>query len=278
MNITMGVFMKKIWLQNLMLEVTRDCNNEPICKFCLRGQKQDMYMSKEIVDAILNNDELIVSRIDDILFTGGEILLNPDLIEYIVNLIIQKNIPLGAFSAITNGLKLDEKVNRSLKSLYEICFAKHLSHLAVSRDQFHQKPPVEILDEYKSFHFFNNNLFNFEYRNFDDIARLGLAEENNISGSMPVPLFSHYQPSLILYDITKDDKRDIQYVCTQPIYVSSNGNVVDTCDMPYKYIDKLSIGNVSEKTIEDIAIIGETTPKILKLADEHDIYRARRPF
>lgn len=57
--------MKKIWVEQLCLEVTRRCNMG--CAHCLRGDAQDVDISHAIIDEIFNQ----VDGIGQVTFTVG---------------------------------------------------------------------------------------------------------------------------------------------------------------------------------------------------------------
>lgn len=63
-------------IQNLVLEVTRRCNMA--CEHCLRGDAQNMDMSKEIIDEVLKS----CNGINSVTFAGGEPSLNISIIRY----------------------------------------------------------------------------------------------------------------------------------------------------------------------------------------------------
>ena len=65
-----------MYVQDLILEVTRRCNMA--CEHCLRGDAQNMDMSTEVVDQILEHCD----RIGAVTFSGGEPSLNIPLIRY----------------------------------------------------------------------------------------------------------------------------------------------------------------------------------------------------
>lgn len=85
-------------MNTLCLDITRACNLS--CAFCARGPAQNKDMSKEIVDATL--DQLQDVFIREIRLSGGEPLLCPDMIEYIISGIIKRNLQVAYISIFTN--------------------------------------------------------------------------------------------------------------------------------------------------------------------------------
>ena len=66
----------EIFVGNLCLEVTRRCNMG--CAHCLRGNAENLDMSRETIDQVLEQ----VDMIGQVTFTGGEPSLNMDTIRY----------------------------------------------------------------------------------------------------------------------------------------------------------------------------------------------------
>ena len=92
-------------LKTLCLDITRRCNLS--CDFCARGPAQKKTMSKEIIDGAL--DQLTDVYVGEIRLSGGEPFLEPELIDYTVNGIIERNIKVACISIFTNGTVYDNK-------------------------------------------------------------------------------------------------------------------------------------------------------------------------
>lgn len=91
---------KKLSYDSLCINVTRRCNMRPICAHCLRGEPQNVDLSKDTVDNFLNQTEMI----EALTFSGGEPFLNVDIINYFLNEIKRRGIPLYRLNIITNGI------------------------------------------------------------------------------------------------------------------------------------------------------------------------------
>lgn len=61
-------------------------------------------MKKEVIDKILDSSE----GIKEIFFTGGEPFLEPDLIEYVVDQVIERDFDCLGVSVITNGTIMND--------------------------------------------------------------------------------------------------------------------------------------------------------------------------
>lgn len=145
-------------LWNLTFEVTRRCNLK--CKHCMRGNAQNVDLTKEIVDQVLDNND--IKSIDHLAFSGGEPTLNEDIIVYIIDKIIANNIDVYKVSMVTNGVIFSEKIidafkrfnkyrNEVMKERLTIKYSHHLellpevlkentdthARIGFSNDQFH---------------------------------------------------------------------------------------------------------------------------------------------
>ena len=98
--------MKRLTFDMLFVELTRDCNMNPPCKHCFRGDKQKIKIKKESIDGLLKQTEIIGS----LFFTGGEPTLCIDEMTYFLEQLYNNRIPLFDFGFITNGLIYDERI------------------------------------------------------------------------------------------------------------------------------------------------------------------------
>ena len=87
----------KINLYNLAIEVTRRCNLK--CPHCMRGPSQNIDMTRETMYMAL----YMFDSVEHITFSGGEPLLNPDLIIYAIDTIIEEELKVDNISITTNG-------------------------------------------------------------------------------------------------------------------------------------------------------------------------------
>jgi len=90
-------------------ELTRRCNLH--CKWCSKGDAQNMDMTKEIIDKTL--DELSDYWIDVVRLTGGEPSLVPELVKYVIDGIIKRRIIVGTVQFITNGTITSDIIKKS---------------------------------------------------------------------------------------------------------------------------------------------------------------------
>ena len=136
--------MQKYRFTSLMIELTRKCNLS--CKHCMRGDAQDVTITREIIDTIFEN----VGDCSRFSFTGGEPLLALDELEYFVDRIIESGYNTNVIDLVTNGTVMD----RHIMDVFEkFCYSGkgREAHLLISNDRFHsQDKSREAFDYYKS--------------------------------------------------------------------------------------------------------------------------------
>jgi organic radical activating enzyme len=99
----------KLTFEYLTIEVTRKCNMR--CAHCLRGDAQDVDIDYKHIDDLLDQVE-VIGHLD---VTGGEPTLNLDALEYILNGLCKRGIPLCEFGLYTNGLIYSERFVKLIK-------------------------------------------------------------------------------------------------------------------------------------------------------------------
>lgn len=114
-------------IQELHLEMTRNCTL--CCEHCLRGDKQVVNISKETIDNVFND----VSMAYNLLLTGGEPLIAINELEYLVQVLKQRNVRIGKITLVTNGTIMSARVLRLLKEMCRMTYCK----IDISSDIFH---------------------------------------------------------------------------------------------------------------------------------------------
>ncbi|MBN2892393.1 MAG: radical SAM protein [Bacteroidales bacterium] len=97
----------------LTIAPTADCNFN--CPYCFEKNKPNIYMNKTTADNIINFIKSFNKK-TEILWFGGEPLLNFNRIKYMSNILTTQNIDFSA-SIITNGYLLDENKIKEFKNL-----------------------------------------------------------------------------------------------------------------------------------------------------------------
>ncbi len=137
----------------LGLEITRKCNLK--CAHCIRGDAQHLSMSTAVIDKILDSS----AGIRTILFTGGEPFLEPDLIEYVVDQVIERDFECFGMGVVTNGTIMNDNGIRCVKAMNKFAewSRKKYPNLAksgidISNDHFHdQESSTACMEFYKPY-------------------------------------------------------------------------------------------------------------------------------
>lgn len=127
---------------NVVIEVTRRCNMN--CAHCLRGDAQNLDISTDVIDRFFGAFAY-GADISTITFTGGEISLNVQAIEYVLEKAKEKDISISSFYMVTNGKEKETILPLLLASMkwYAYAYDNEVSGLALSKDAFHEKIPSE---------------------------------------------------------------------------------------------------------------------------------------
>ena len=115
----------KFVLENFAFETTRRCNLR--CGHCMRGEPQNIDMSTDIVDMILDSDE--IKSFIHILFSGGEPTLNPGIIIYTINKIISDRIDVDNIGMVTNGQIFNRDIVEAFNRFNEYVNERNLENL-----------------------------------------------------------------------------------------------------------------------------------------------------
>lgn len=143
---------KKVNFNIVQIVATERCNLA--CEHCMRYETDEdvkIYsrdMDRSTVDAFFRN----VGSIIMLMFTGGEPLLNMDIIEYVADKIIAEDINVMQFGIITNGTIMNERVVRVFKRLAQHLKKKqiteyHVCILKISRG-YHKNDAQKACDYY----------------------------------------------------------------------------------------------------------------------------------
>lgn len=106
--------MDKVTLNGLSIFLTHRCNMA--CPHCLRGAAEDMDISPDTIDALLEQTEMI----DTLSLTGGEPLLAVDTIKYIAYDLAKRGIMLFRLQIVTNGFEYNEQFVEAVKMFRQI--------------------------------------------------------------------------------------------------------------------------------------------------------------
>ena len=174
--------MDKIYVQNLAMIITNKCNMN--CAHCLRGNKDDLCMSKKVIKSTLRQ----IAGIGNLSICGGEPTLALDTLESIFNYVIDHNIMVEQVSVTINGtiyslefLNLLNYINEYITFLSE----DNSAIFAISDDNYHieELKRLDLYDKYlenvdryvQSFYFYEMKKMN-DYKVFREGNALNLDE------------------------------------------------------------------------------------------------------
>ena len=223
---------------DLVIEVTRRCNLE--CEHCLRGCQENKDMQKSTIDTLLNT----ASSINNLTFTGGEPLLVPDTIIYIIDSIIEKNIYVNTFFLATNGLVFNNDLFLKLIEFYLYCEYPEGCNIAVSIDPYHDN----------SYHEAEKNIKKWQVLKFYSACKEHTTDYNLLSEGYAAQNQIGSRDLIIVKEKPTVEKIEDGLYFEDLIYVNVKGEIVNDCDMSYETQSKNILGTVEN---DDYYIIEE---------------------
>lgn len=211
-------------------------------------------MSSQVLHAVMSH----VDGIGSVLFTGGEPSLAVEVMEDFIDICQWRKISFGGFYVITNG-KAHNGLSRFMQicdKLYWMAEEQEVCGVAVSQDQYHKElrdvawHRYEMKDEYGRPYGEFPPYFNKTGRDHPiDFA----FDEGRAHNNPAVPAYKspHGQEPWGIYD-RGDGSIGVRDDNGGMVYVAANGNVVSTCDMSFRRIDKESKGNVLVTPLPEI--------------------------
>lgn len=237
------------------------------CEHCSRGEAQNIDMTDEILFKSLDNLYTIEDFTksngkkynDRIYLYGGEPFLCPESIHKCVDYILENNIFITRFCAVTNGAVLSDEIAKDFQKIY--------SHVKNCRELFRRKNKnLSLLKSevciYISYNYHNEEqsekAYNFynkyqniqvKYFDIDDKYNKVLAYSGRAKNLITKKdiYFSIRNNHCMATNIEED------YV-EKTITVSANGNVFLGLMYEYSYVDEDNMGNVLNETIYDMVI------------------------
>ncbi len=136
--------MKKLWIYNVIVEITRRCNLK--CDHCLRGDAQNLDMSDEVMEKLLKQ----INQITHLFFTGGEPFLVPERLKRFLQICKEKNVKIDEISLTTNGTIWSDEILNIMKDYYTYCFKElGASYIGVSNTVYHKRLRGKVKPYYK---------------------------------------------------------------------------------------------------------------------------------
>lgn len=243
-------------LESLALETTRKCNLK--CGHCMRGPSQNIDLTNEIIDTFFNNND--IKRISNIIFSGGEPTLNPEVIVYTINKIITENINVCNIAMVTNGQIFNKEIvdafnrfneyrnirvkEKIIKSYSKLEFLEKLitdntdnhARITFSTDRFHKEITNEIKKQY------------YEYAKGLEITEYSTKDEKIYKTGFST-IGQEFTYQLEKLDYYKERQ---YYTILNNIYITANGYLTSEGMGQYSDMDNINMGHVSDTTIREI--------------------------
>lgn len=260
----------KTHLHCLNIDVTRRCNLN--CGWCYRGEPEDIDITTDIIDDLFEKTKNIC--LHSISLHGGEPLLRPDMVQYIVDQIIKRRLMVGCMLIYTNGTIKDSTVKASLDKFCD--YAKSIESefcelTGVPQEEIQNGEKVKIVVGVRYHDTAKKQIdYVIEYyiKNNDRIIAVKDEEEEGRMGGYIIGgrLEENY-PQYIKNPVNPDQTTILHVECNFiinynyskihsnylydnyiPIIISvaSNGNVLPGTQYPYKKIDDKPMFNILE--------------------------------
>ena len=262
--------MKKLKFSHVTVEITRKCNL--LCTHCMRGEAQDLTISQDILDNFFSQ----VEAIDEVFFTGGEPLLELDMIDYVVDCIAKYNVKIERLALLTNGTIKDRRIldiyNKFLTNGHD-----RTARLTISDDDFHNRKTSKEANEFYKKYNTNQDIW-------INVAELEISAlegyKHLVYAGRAVDLINKNKKSLIeknyifTYPFSKNQNHRIHIdddgFIGCAICLLANGNVGYDNDIDYHSHDLLSFGNIANKPLYDV--IHDFNHGCLLLCEECDAW------
>lgn len=232
---------------SLAIEITRKCNKK--CSHCMRGEAQEITITKEIIDSLFSN----VEDCNIIHLTGGEPLLAIPEIEYLINSIIKNKWTTKEINIVTNGSIISERIIHTFTNFCNSGSDKKIT-FSITNDQYHDETDYETAYEYYKTNCIHKNIIveryaEFEINNFinysgNAVKLIKQHGNNHTMNELPPLIKVQY-----LHSHQIRIKNNIVYCRLE---ISANGNVNTLEDVSYRTSDKRCLGNILNDSLYTI--------------------------
>jgi MoaA/NifB/PqqE/SkfB family radical SAM enzyme len=260
----------KIAVDELIIEVTQKCNLR--CNHCMRDNACNLTISNNTINVMLNQ----ISRINRLIITGGESLIELGKINYLLKVAREYNIPIYSWCIVTNGTIRNNYVFKTLGELNFYCLDSNnfryssktsVGQLVISDDKFHKEAREKAEITEREFKFNKDDFelftiaFGIEYieYEFNQLLDMGRAKNLNVLNKIEVSL----EPNFYLIK-TKDNGLEIKGI----LYMDANGNITPM-NLSYEEQYKHIFGNIYKNTLTEIAFNIIPENKKVDLIDQY---------
>lgn len=206
----------------------------------MRGDAQNMSITNDVLDKFFDGFNSGAS-IGMITFTGGEISLNVDAIQYSLNAVKQRNITVDSFYMVTNG-KSYPRLKKLIKTSFDWYLyveSPEMSGIALSLDPFHEtiKNWYDVKKALSGVSYFRPD--DKDMTKFNTIVLLNEGKAKTLTLYEKRDLCI-YAPEI--FETVTGDKISVE---EGMIYLACNGNILPSCDMSYEHADSFAAANVN---------------------------------
>ena len=258
----------------LTLEITRRCNKR--CAHCLRGEAQNLTMSKEIIDRIFDG----VDDVEKIFLMSGEVLLEIDTIAYLIQGINNSAWSTRLIEFTTNGTICDKRI---IDIMETFCLRNNgtVVLIRVSNDQFHN--PQEFN---KAYSFYSeliqeaNKRIKSKHESSEIFIELtkedAKIEHLRYQGNAEKLIDDGKEYKHGLYSTKYPEKyghrlKIINGTIPCALQICANGNVSYCEELSYNSLDEISFGNILQDNLTNI--INKHNDTCMVLCSETDRLR-----
>jgi hypothetical protein len=234
--------MEKLFIENLVIEVTRRCNMS--CSHCMRGDAQCIDIDSKYIDNLFSK----IDRIGTITFTGGEPSIVPEKIREVLTIAQKYGIEIGSFYIATNCKEINKDFLVVLIDLYTYCEYKEGCMLQYSNDKFHDDIDTINIEKLKAFSFTSAK----------DNKKYPLDTEGLLNQGRAFYGWGAWR-EVIIY------KKDICDNCIEGnLYLNAIGNILPECDLSFDSQDNeyLIICNVRDDDVDIIEAVKKYNARI----------------
>lgn len=238
--------MKRYKYSGIILEITRRCNLK--CEHCIRGEQQNLDLTDVVINRLFDNLE----ECKLLNLTGGEPLLAIDIIEYLVDEIIRRNIKIETINLVTNGTIKDRRI---VDILARFCDSaeERKAMLRISTDSFHkQDESKKAYDFYMEAAKQYERLEILETRPFGEVGSsifiiAGRAKNLLIEHPELVPVIGRRKESIYDHRVTVGNNT---VFCM--LHITVNGDICVFEDRSFETNDRMTIGNIMVESMYDL--------------------------
>lgn len=267
--------MKSYKFHQLAIEITRRCNRR--CVHCFRGDSQNLTMTHELIDKIIND----VEDVTTLTLHSGEVLLEIDTIDYLVQKINNSHWKTKLIELTTNGTICNQRIVDIFESF---CLRKDGNYalIRISNDQFHNP------NEFKKAYAYYEKIIaeaNDRIKKTNDASLIIL--KNVLEEGNEIKELQYAGKAKELIDNGKTFKHGgkttgypykyghrikiVNGVIPCSLQICANGNVTYNEGIDYVTLDEISFGNIKNDSLTNI--IDKHNDSCMVLCSETDRLR-----